>query len=127
MAVPTLDSADRSTEEHGTGRIARILSRFVEDLITAQYFREFLRREPARALRLLTTKDSQIHRRYVAVATALVRDELGDRPFDALDAPELGYLLVRVSESFTYADLITGEKPDPPRAAAAFDFVLRRT
>ena len=51
------------------------------DLITADYFRGFLQREPARALRLLTTKESEIQRRYVAVVEALVRQELGDEPF----------------------------------------------
>ena len=44
-----------------------ILTHFADDLITADYFRGFLRREPARALRLLTTKESEIQRRYVAV------------------------------------------------------------
>ena len=62
---------------------ARVLTHFAADLITADYFRGFLRREPARALRLLTTKESDIQRRYVAVVEALVRRELGDQPFGA--------------------------------------------
>ena len=49
----------------------------------ADYFRGFLQREPARALRLLTTKESEIQRRYVAVVEALVRQELGEHPFGA--------------------------------------------
>ncbi|WFR68711.1 QsdR family transcriptional regulator [Curtobacterium flaccumfaciens] len=36
-------------------------------------------------------------------------------------------MLVRISESFTYADLISGETPDPVRARATFEYVLRPT
>ena len=38
--------------------MAGVLTHFAGDLITADYFRGFLQREPARALRLLTTKES---------------------------------------------------------------------
>ena len=58
--------------------MSAVLTHFAGDLITADYFRGFLQREPARALRLLTTKESEIQRRYVAVVEALVRQELGD-------------------------------------------------
>ncbi|WIB37013.1 QsdR family transcriptional regulator [Curtobacterium sp. MCJR17_043] len=34
-------------------------------------------------------------------------------------------MLVRVSESFTYADLISGETPDPERARTTFEYILR--
>ncbi|KQY47326.1 QsdR family transcriptional regulator [Cellulomonas sp. Root137] len=127
LAVPTLEQAEAAT--HGTegpARVAAVLTHFARDLITADYFRGFLRREPARALRLLTTKESDIQRRYVAVVEALVRQELGEQPFGgAVGAHDLAYLLVRVSESFTYADLITGDVPSAERARAAFELVLR--
>jgi len=129
LAVPTLEQADAATAGRtGPDRVVAILTSFAHDLITADYFRGFLRREPARALRLLTTNDSEIQRRYVAVVEALVRAELGERPFGRPITPaELAYLLVRISESFTYADLITGDAPSAERARAAFDLVLRPT
>jgi AcrR family transcriptional regulator len=127
LAIPTLVQA-----EHACGRlsggeqIAGILTHFVDDLITAEYFRHFLRREPARALRLLTTKESPIQRRYVATAEWLVRRELGEEPLDgAIDPAGLAYLLVRMSESFTYADLISGDTPSADRASVAFRLLLR--
>lgn len=127
LAVPTLEQADAATQgRSGADRVVAILTSFAHDLITADYFRSFLRREPARALRLLTTNGSEIQRRYVAVVEQLVRQELGTRPFGRDVAPaDLAYLLVRVSESFTYADLITGDAPSAERARAAFDLVLR--
>jgi len=126
LAVPTLEQADAAAAGmHGAERVASVLTTFVHDLITAEYFRTFLRREPARALRLLTTKESQIQRRYVAEVEALVDTELGPRPLGRdIEAREIAYLLVRISESFTYADLIAGDVPSATRARTAFELVL---
>lgn len=127
LAVPTLQQAeDAAADRTGPDRVAAVLTSFASDLIRAPYFRAFLRREPARALRLLTTNESEIHRRYVATVRVLVLAELGEHPFDrAIDANDLAFVLVRVSESFTYADLISGDTPSAARARAAFDVVLR--
>lgn len=127
LAVPTLVQVEESTADlRGGERVAALLTAFIDDLIRAEYFRVFLRREPARALRLLTTADSPIQRRYLATTAWVVRRELGEEPFDGTIAPdELAYLLVRVSESFTYADLITGEEPSTERARTAIRHLLR--
>jgi hypothetical protein len=127
LAIPTLVQADHANAGlEGGHRVAGILTHFVDDLITAGYFREFLRREPARALRLLTTKESPIQRRHVATAEWLVRRDLGDAPLGgAIDPGGLAYLLVRTSESFTYADLISGDSPSSERARVAFHLLLR--
>ncbi|WP_312677015.1 QsdR family transcriptional regulator [Microbacterium sp.] len=127
LAIPTLVQAEHATAElSGAERIAELLTRFVDDLNAAPYFHSFLTREPARALRLLTTKESEIQRRYVATAAWLVQRELGDAPLGgAIDAANLAYLLVRVSEAFTYADLVAGEQPSAARARVAFRVLLR--
>ncbi|GEK22242.1 QsdR family transcriptional regulator [Cellulomonas xylanilytica] len=127
LAVPTLEQAEAATRDaEGAARVSAVLTHFAGDLITADYFRGFLQREPARALRLLTTKESEIQRRYVAVVEALVRQELGEQPFGrGVSAHDLAYLLVRISESFTYADLLNGDRPSAERARAAFELVLR--
>lgn len=124
LAVPTLDAAAASAAPHGAARLVDVLDRFTADLIEAPYFRAFLTREPARALRLLTTTDSDVQSRFVARVTALVAETVDPAP---LSAEELARLLVRISESFTYADLISGERPDPVRARATFEYVLRPT
>src|SRR5918997_3442314 len=127
LAVPTLVQAERAAEhQEGAAHVATLLTHFANDLIEAGYFREFLRREPARALRLLTTKDSPIQQRYVATIAWLVREHLGDRPFGgSIDVADLAYVLARVSESFTYADLITGEEPSGERTRVALEHLLR--
>ncbi|MFK4837930.1 QsdR family transcriptional regulator [Microbacterium sp. ZW T2_14] len=127
LAIPTLVQAEHACNAlEGGERVAGILTHFVDDLITADYFRSFLRREPARALRLLTTKESPIQRRYVATADWLVRRDLGEAPLGGAITPaELAYILVRLSESFTYADLISGDTPSAERARVAFRLMLR--
>jgi len=127
LTVPTLESADRAASGTGGGeRIAAVLTRFVDDVIATEFFRAFLRREPARALRLLTTKASPLQRRYVATVAWLIDRELGAHPLQgAIDTRDLAYLLARVSESFMYSDLITGEPPSSERAGVAFRLLLR--
>ncbi|MEP7762407.1 QsdR family transcriptional regulator [Sanguibacter sp. 25GB23B1] len=128
LAAPTLDQVDRRAVGAGADRVVTVLTDFADALIDAEYFRTFLRREPARALRLLTTKDSHVQRRFVAVTEAALREESdAGRMTLSLPCHDLAYLLVRISESFTYADLITGEAPSGERALAAFRLVLRPT
>jgi AcrR family transcriptional regulator len=128
LAEPTLTRIERATATTGGARITAVLGDFVASLIEAPSFQGFLKREPARALRVLTTKDSQVQLRYIAVVEAMLEAErsAGRMTFD-LSVHDLAYLLVRISESFTYADLITGERPSAERARAAFQYVLRES
>ncbi len=127
LAVPTLNSVDSAVTTRGSARVIEVLSAFVEAVISAEYFRIFLRREPARALRLLTTQDSEMQRRFVAVLEHIISAETTAGYLDLpLPDRDVASLLVRIVESFCYSDIITGEKPDAERARAAFEFVLRR-
>lgn len=126
LAEPTLTRIERATDSVGAARITRVLGDFVATLIAAPYFQGFLTKEPARALKVLTTKESQVQQRYRAVVEAMLEAELrAGRMTFSLSVHDLAYLLVRISESFTYADLITGEQPSAERARAAFEYVLR--
>jgi AcrR family transcriptional regulator len=128
LAAPTLDQTDTAVTETGADRVAGVLTRFVATLIDAEAFRGFLQREPTRALRITTTRSSPVQRRFVAVTETLLGEELAaGRMRTPLPAHDLAYLLVRVAESFTYADLIAGEPPSAERAAAAFALVLQPT
>lgn len=128
LAAPTIDHLDAALSVRGPDRVQLLLSRFTLALIENTAFRAFLAREPARALRLLTTRRSPVHRRFVAVVEALLQQELAAGAMvPALPAHDLAGVLVRVAESFAYADLIAGEAPDAPRASGAFALVLGAT
>ncbi len=70
-----------------------------------------------------------MHRRFVAIVETLLEEEIAaGRMATPLPPHDLATVLVRVAESFTYADLIAGERPDADRAAAAaFALVLAPT
>ncbi len=106
----------------GEHRAAKVLRDYVQLLIDEPWFRQFLHRDPARALRILTTADSPIQGRM----QALVGDLLEHEPPGPVDlAPAaLALALVRVAESFIYADLIAGATPDADAAYQIFVALL---
>jgi AcrR family transcriptional regulator len=119
--------ADAVARSSATGpqRVADVLGVFVQALIDAPYFRAYLRRETERALRLLTTKASVVQHRMVDLVEQLLREEQerGALPHP-LPLPDLAYLIMRISESFIYTDLITGEPPDATKARTAIAALL---
>jgi AcrR family transcriptional regulator len=121
-AEPTWRHAVERAPGAGAGRVVAAVDRFVRDVIAAEFFAAYLRREPERALRLLTTKASGFQHRLVAEFERLLRDEHEMRL--PLPAPDLAYLMVRIAESFIYSDLITGETPDATKAADAIRVLL---
>ncbi len=128
LAEPTLDRVDadaRAAGARGGERVVAVLTGFTDAMISAPYFRAFLHREPVRALKLLTTAASEVQRRFTATVESLLAEESG-RGWEppALPPHDLAYLLVRVAESYTYADLLAGERPDTARAAAALAHVV---
>ncbi|WP_067833853.1 QsdR family transcriptional regulator [Nocardia lijiangensis] len=125
LAEPTYRAAVASTTRNGAARIADATGAFGQALIDAPYFRTFLRREPERALRLLTTKESPVQHEIVGAAERVVQQEL-DRGhlIHPMSARDLAYLIARIAESFIYADLITGDDPDAAKAAIAVAALL---
>jgi AcrR family transcriptional regulator len=126
LADPTLRGAAEAAGGTGPDRIARIVRLFAQALIDAPYYREFLRRETERALRLITTKASPLQQHVVAAFARLLEQERDRGHLDpAIPLPDLAYLVVRIAESFIYADLITGEEPDAAKAELAIAALLR--
>jgi AcrR family transcriptional regulator len=118
------DAVDRA-KGSGPQRVADVLGMFVQALIDAPYFRAYLRRETERALRLLTTKASVVQHRMVDMVERLLRDEQGRGNLPhPLPLPDLAYLIMRISESFIYTDLITGDPPDATKARTAIAALL---
>lgn len=125
LAEPTLALAAKDAPGTGGQRISTIMGRFVALLDQADYFREFLRREPERALRILTTRASSVQARLVAAVENLLHEELSRVQLQPPLSPhDLAYLIVRIVESFLYADIITGEEHDTAKAALAITALL---
>jgi len=88
----------------------------------------FIEREGELALRLLTTKATEFEARLIALIAELVNDEISACRLDpAVPTDDLPYVLVRIMESYIYIGHITGEHPDPDRAARVIATLLPPT
>lgn len=125
LAEPTYRNALAGMTKTGPLGIAQVMGRFTEANINAESLKAFLRREPERALRLLTTKASILQREVLGVVEQLLKQEQ-DRGNLSHPMPlhDLAYLIVRIMESFIYTDLITGEPPDAGKAETAIAALL---
>lgn len=127
LAEPTLTHVIEGSPGHGGRRITAAAGRFATLVDQAPFLRVFLRREPERALRILTTRASTVQARMVSAIEALLREEITHGRLDPpLPPPDLAYLIVRIIESFLYADIITGEQLDVAKAEQAIAALLVR-
>jgi len=109
----------------GQSAASAVITGTVRAVIANRGMQRFLDREGDLALRLLTTKASDFEARLVAVITDLVREETSaGRLTAAVPLDDLPYVLVRIMESYIYLGLITGEHPDPDRAARVINALL---
>jgi AcrR family transcriptional regulator len=107
----TLD--DLEAAHRGKGRQVAILSGFLEATLAHPGMQRWLAEEGESAMRLLTRHETDFQPRLIAAVEALLD------PADP-DRHEVAYALVRVIESYTYLDLITGETPEAGRARPIF-------
>jgi AcrR family transcriptional regulator len=127
LAEPTLTHVIEGSSGHGGRRITAAAGRFATLVDQAPFLRVFLRREPERALRILTTRASTVQARMVSAIEAMLREEITHGRLDPpLPPPDLAYLIVRIIESFLYADIITGEQLDVAKAEQAIAALLVR-
>jgi AcrR family transcriptional regulator len=127
LAEPALAAAVEASDGHGAQRITGAIGRFAAVVDQADYLREFLRREPERALRILTTGAGTVQPRLVGAIDALLNDQATRGNLHSpLPPRDLAYLIVRIVESFLYAEFITGEEPDIAMAELAVGALLGR-
>ncbi|MTD57619.1 TetR/AcrR family transcriptional regulator [Amycolatopsis sp. RM579] len=125
LTDPTLRDAAEAAEGVGGARIAMVARNYAQTLIETQFFQAFLRREAERALRLLTSKASPLQGYIVGCFERMLEQE-HDRGHlsHRMALHDLAYLIVRIIESFLYADMITGDEPDAEKIHAAVAALL---
>jgi AcrR family transcriptional regulator len=127
LAEPALAAAIGASDGNGAQRITDAMGRFATMVDQADFLREFLRREPERALRILTTRAGTVQARLVGAIDTLLNDEVSQGNLRSpLPLRDLAYLIVRIVESFLYAELITGEEPEIAMAELAVGALLGR-
>jgi AcrR family transcriptional regulator len=110
----------------GAARVVEILRRFMRRVEEGPALRRLLEEEPEATLRILTSKHGVLQGRIIqAVERLLAQEEQRGtlRPF--IDRPTLAYVIVRIGESFLYADVIADGEPDVDRAVEIIARLLR--
>ena len=122
----TLEEIDASVEQVGPERIVAIVVGFLERVIANRGMQRWLAEEGEHAMRLLTRHETDFQPRLIVAIERLLREEeeAGNLQLP-VDLHELAYVIVRLIESYTYLDLITGERPDAGRAQPILRMLLR--
>lgn len=122
----TLEKVDRRVRATGSERVVRVVTRFLDDVISNAGMRRWLADEGELAMRLLTRHDTDFQPRLIAAIESILREESDASRLDLpVDLHEVAYVIVRLIESYTYLDLITGEEPDARRAEPVLRMLLR--
>jgi tetracycline repressor-like protein len=126
VAARTLEKIDRGVRAKGAERVVRVVTRFLEAVITNPGFRRWLAEEGESAMRLLTLHDHDFQPRLIDAMYELLQEEADAGRLDLpADLREVAYVIVRLIESYTYLDIITGEQPDARRAEPILRLLLR--
>jgi AcrR family transcriptional regulator len=126
LAARTLEKIDAGVAERGPERVVQIVTRFLEAVITNTGMQRWLAEEGESAMRLLTRAETGFQPRLIDAMHDLLSEETEAGRLDLpVDLHEVAYVIVRLIESYTYLDLITGEEPDARRAEPILRLLLR--
>jgi AcrR family transcriptional regulator len=122
---PFIERARAEVKGHGPEAVAEVCERVMRAALSLPPLRAFLERDPEYALRVLTSKDSTVQSHNIDAMRAALEEQAAAghlRPKLPLDT--LAFVIVRISEAFVYADVISGREPEVDQAAAAIRVLL---
>ena len=121
-------AAEASQGLGGAARVVAVVHYFLHDVHSQAALRRLLHDEPEAALRILTSKRGVVQQRVIEVVERLLAEE--EARADArltLDRATLAYVIVRIGETFLYADVIADNQPDVDRAVEVVAQLLGTT
>lgn len=126
LALRTFDYVEGKVSRKGAERVVAIVTGFLDTIINNPGVQRWLGEDGEHAMRLLTSPRTNFQRRMIDVVYELLKEEADAARLELpVDLHELAYVIVRVIESYTYLDLITGEQPDAQRAEPILRMLLR--
>ncbi|HSP39023.1 MAG TPA: QsdR family transcriptional regulator [Frankiaceae bacterium] len=109
----------------GRARILTSLQTFLTSAQSDAALHRFLATEPEVALRVLTSQAARVQAGSIAVIERLLAEETdAGRLTLVIDRSTLAYVIVRICESFLYADVIAGREGDIDQAIAVIGQLL---
>ena len=126
LVEDTFARSVREAKGRGAERIVDATARGLRYIATSKPYQAFIRRDPERALRIVASKEAPVQSRTIALNQQLIEEEVKSGALSLpVDAHTMAYALVRIGESFLYADAIAGEKPDLDKAVEILKLMLR--
>jgi AcrR family transcriptional regulator len=126
LADRAISAADQTTSARGAERIVQITTRFIEIVIANPGMQAWLVDEGEHAMRLLTRHETDFQPRLIHAIERLLTQETDAGRLDLpVDLHDLAYVIVRLIESYTYLDLITGQDPRTRSAEPILRMLLR--
>ncbi|MEX2194268.1 MAG: QsdR family transcriptional regulator [Thermoleophilaceae bacterium] len=121
--APAIDAA---AGLEGRERVVAIVDRFMRFVHVQPALHRFLDEEPEAALRILTSKNGPVEGGIVEALERLLADEEARGALRlTIDRSTLAYVIVRIGESFLYADVIADNEPDVALAVDVIERLLR--
>ncbi|WP_266160047.1 QsdR family transcriptional regulator [Dyella silvatica] len=125
LCEPLIDQAVATVKTRGARRVAAICEYIIRRLRAYEPLRRFMELDAEFALRLLTSKRGPVQGRVIEKLHGLIQSEVeAGRLTPPLHIDTLAYLVVRLAESFVYADVISGQGTDPADAGLAIELLL---
>jgi AcrR family transcriptional regulator len=121
-------AVEASSGLSGPARVVAVVHHFLHDVHSQAALRRLLQEEPEAALRILTSKRGVVQQRVIrAVERLLAEEEAHPDARLAMDRATLAYVIVRIGESFLYADVVADNEPDVDHAVAVVAQLLGTT
>ena len=125
LALRTFDYVATKVSSEGAERVVDMVTGFLDTIINNPGLGRWLAEDGEHAMRLLTGRRTTFQRRLIGAVQELLEDDTHGALELPVDTHELAYVIVRLIESYTYLDLITGEEPDAKRAEPILRMLLR--
>ena len=117
---------EQAGDRTGADRVVAVADSFMSFVRAQQDLRRLLEAEPEAALRILTSKQGPVQQGIVeALERLLAQEEERGHLRLSIDRYTLAYVIVRVGESFLYADVIADNEPDVKAAVEVVARLLR--
>lgn len=117
LGAAGIEDARRRAKGKGAEWVLQIYRAFGDAIVGFEPIRRFVENEPECALRVMASKHSPNQERVINAFKEILVEAERERGLTLkLDAETLAYVLVRIGESFLWADLITGQTLDREKA-----------
>lgn len=124
LVVPLFRGIARAGRGRGGERLVSVFERQLRALAGDAAFRRFLEHERDAAQRILTASDGIVEPRVVELIREAIEEEVARGYEPPADPAVIAYAIVRMGESFLYADASSGFRGDFDRLRAVYAALL---